>query len=141
MNRLRNMDGFTLMETLISLSILLLLLVITAPFIFQQFDRFQVKQFLHLFESDVLFAQNNAIGGVGRTSVYFDQEYYIVLDGQYKLIERTYPKDVSVRATTRRITFNASGNIIDPKTINIDHLEKRYQIVFPFGKGRFYVKE
>lgn len=135
--------GFTLLETIMSLTIISILFTISMPLMMKQLKAYETKQFITVLESDILYAQNNALGksGSGRTRVEFNEQDYTITENAYRLVQRAYPNQLKINAGIRRVTYNNAGNIIDPKSIDVIHDNKRYQLTFPFGKGRFYVNE
>lgn len=141
--KMQGEGGFTLLETLLSLTIITILFTMSMPLMLKQLKAYETKQFIAVLESDILYAQNNALGksGSGRTRVQFNEKDYTITENAYGLVQRPYPNQLKINAAVRRVTYNNSGNIIDPKSIDVIHDHERYQLTFPFGKGRFYVNK
>lgn len=135
--------GFTFLETILSLFIITLLFTITAPFIYKQLTQYQKDHFMTLFSSDVQFIQNLSMGNNESARMYLQKDHYVVYQthGSAKMSRRPYPERFKISTSNLQIRYNFSGNLLDPKSIYMTFEDENFQIVFPFGKGRFYVRE
>lgn len=139
-----NSSGFTLLEMLFSLAILMILLTITVPLVFSTIEKQTEKEFFKVFKSDVLFLQNQSIGTNQYYRLVFYDDHYKIIDSSTgeSLVVRTYPNQLTVDGRLlKRISFNARGTIKQPGTMTISTEETTYRIIFPLGKGRFYIDE
>lgn len=137
-------DGFTLIEMLIVLTILYLIIIISVPLVTSTFAKVEEKQFLNTFQSDVLYLQNISIGSKDHIRMMFREDHYEISNYMKNrtLIYRDYPDNMSIDARTMKyVSFNDKGSIRYPGVIHMETALKSYRIVFPLGKGRFYVDE
>ena len=139
----KQINGFTLIEMLFVVMILGVLIFIAVPIVIKSIERQEIKQFFAVLEADVFFIQNQALGTRQNYRIVFDEDYYIILgDKNGNDIKRHYPthftQDVKIN---NRVTFSTQGTIIDPIKLLFKHRDTKYKIVFPLGKGRYYVEE
>jgi competence protein ComGD len=143
-----NQSGFTLIESIIVLSIFLLIASLSLYLIKPHYLFFEKERFISLFTSDILFSQQYAISKQKRLAVYIDHQenYYYVLDikANKKIIDREIPASVVVEQGTlgkRDIEFDIlpDGGTTKFGTFFFAVEQNRYRIVFQIGAGRFYV--
>lgn len=140
----KNEYGFTLIELLITLTIIAFIISLSAPFLINIFERQAEKQFITLLEQDILLLQNSSFGKYEYNRIIFRDDHYTLAfkTDREKYITRHYPKHLTLRYNnTNIINFNHKGTIVNPGTISIKSKHMNKKIVFPFGRGRFYVKE
>lgn len=138
--------GFTLIETLVVLTIFLIILSLASS-LFPNFMKNQeTEQFLRQLSDDIHYAQAYAIshqqyidvviGASGET--YVSKGVWIG-----KLYERKIPKDIVFRqgSMNLKITFASNGNITSAGTWFIDSQLHTYKITFNIGKGRFRIEK
>jgi len=139
-----NKNGFSLIELLVVLSMLSIILFIAVPFSYSMIERQQTQQFLNLLESDVFFVQNQSFATYETARLIFRDDHYIVFvnlnDEQPKI--RYYPKHIQVNHDkNNRITFSNNGYYSSPNTISMSVSGKKYNLIFPLGKGRYYIEK
>lgn len=140
-------NGFTLIEMLFVLSICSIIITLSVPLIFSTLEKQEEKRFLETFEFDVLYMQNLSIGKTdGYLRIEFYEDNYSILNGttDETLLVRNYPKHVTVTINTwamKSISFNKNGVIKFPGNVSIVINNTEYILVFPLGKGRFYIDE
>ena len=100
-----NQSGFTLIESLIVLSIFLLIASLSIYLIKPHYLLFEKERFISIFTSDILFSQQYAISQQRKLFVYIDpiENDYYVLDTvtNKRIIDREIP--ASVEICTRNI--------------------------------------
>lgn len=141
--RLKSNRGFTLLEVIFTLSMLSIIVSLSAPIIFSILDSQSEKQFFDLLFSDLLLIQIASHGvNSGKAYVEFEDYSYTVhvdKNGYKRKIKRSYPsgwkKDERL---FDEISFK-NGTIRKPGTILIQSENTDYRIIFPLGKGRGYV--
>lgn len=141
MYQLNEQAGFTLIELLFVLMIVSLLSFLAVPAVYRAYQEQQIEQFFQLMESDVLFAQNRALEATGQVKVLFNEDHYRIMIEMKEMDKREYPEHLTFRAvSTTNVRYNRNGTIQNPLTLSFyDQQDKRIKVVFPFGKGRFYV--
>src|SRR5690625_3068594 len=140
----KQINGFTLIEMLFSIIILGLLSFIVVPSIFKSIERQEIKQFFNVLESDIFYIQNQAIGTRKYFRITFDENYYIVVDDSKNNneIKRYYPKHFTQKIKIKNIiTFTNDGTVSRSAKVLFTHRDTTYKLVFPLGKGRYYVEE
>lgn len=135
--------GFTLIETLFALSILSLLLLLIPKHQMEYMEKLENQQFFETLEMDVLYLQNT-MGTQEIVIPYilkFSPDSYSILINNNTHIKREFPPSVALtNPYLKEITFSMGGVIKNPQAILMDVGGEPYRIVFPFGKGRFYVE-
>lgn len=136
--------GFTLIETLFALSILSVILLLIPKHQVEQINKLENQHFLGTLEMDVLYVQNKrSTQEISKSYILrFYPDNYSILFNYSTEIRREYPPLFSLDTPfPKDIEFSVGGVIKNPQSIFISFGEERYRIVFPFGKGRFYVEE
>lgn len=138
-------NGFTLIEMLVTLSILSILFLLTVPVQSELLGKQQEEQFIETLKQDVLFIQNHSSKHT-RDEMYirFYDNHYSILSGVNKpFAERDYPADWTLVASnqTRLLRFVQSGTVLQPRTLVMYTPSEKLFIVFPLGKGRFYIEK
>ncbi|WP_080874601.1 competence type IV pilus minor pilin ComGD [Oceanobacillus timonensis] len=140
----RTEQGFTLIETLFALSILAVMLLLVPKLQVEQTDKLELKQFLDTLEMDVLYLQNTAsTQEINMPYVLkFHPDNYRITLNRSTVITREYPSQFSLESSyPKDVAFYVRGIIKNPQTIWVSLAGEPYQIVFPLGKGRFYVEK
>ncbi len=133
-----------MIETLFALSVLSIILLLMPKLQVEQMDKLELQHFLDTLEMDVLFLQNTKstqqINGIYFLRFYPD--HYRILLKHSTQIKREYPAQFSLETSNPKdVEFYAGGVTRNPQTIRISLAGEPYRIVFPFGKGRYYVEE
>lgn len=144
-NKIINQNGFSLVELLFVLGILSFLLLLIVPLSLNHLEHQREMKFLEQLKYDVLYIQNISMTNKTRTAhLYMSEDYYQIYDrtihdGQ---IKRYYPDtwNVDTRVMSQ-IAFNKNGTMQSPGKFTIQTKQKTYEIIFPLGKGRFYIVE
>lgn len=139
--------GFTLIESLLVLSIFLLISLVTAFSIKPQYELKQSEMFLTQLKSDLLFGQQYAISHQKEVTVVISekQHYYYLRSGfnLTPIVMRNYAENITISPGSLPLTFNfsPSGTINKFGSLYIQCWSKHYRLTFLIGKGRFYVVE
>jgi|SRR5690625_2530065 len=140
----KRINGFTLIEMLLTIGILGLLSFIVVPSIYKSIERQELVQFFNVLESDVFYIQNQALGTRKNFRIIFDEDYYIIA-GPFNSgidIKRYYPKHLKQEIKiNHRVTFTSNGTVSDSTKVLFNYRDTTYQLVFPLGKGRYYIEE
>lgn len=145
MDHSRSEQGFTLLETLLVLSIVIVITSIPILKLAPLYQQQKTQHFLEQLEDDLLYAQLYALSNSATVRVYFyyQQSTYRVIVGSTNqpILTRSYDKDIKIDPFTlgSTVTFRSNGNVSNAGTIRITIQEARYNLVFMIGKGRFYV--
>jgi len=142
LNAMNNENGFTLIELLLSLSIVMMMLLLVVPISLSTLESAEEKQFFQTLEFDVLYIQSIAHEDILTTIRFADNHYLITRGNQQGTIRRDYPKGVTINARANNIiTFEHHGSVRNPRTIEIHTKHGSYRMIFPFGKGRYYIEK
>lgn len=143
-----NQSGFTLIESIIVLSVFLLIASLSLYLIKPHYLLFEKERFISLFTSDIFYSQQYAISHQKRLFVYINQKenYYYILDKETnkRIIDREISPTVKVEQGTlgkRDIEFDIlpDGGTSKFGTFFFTVEQNRYKVVFQIGVGRFYV--
>lgn len=134
--------GFTFIETLISLSVLSLLLILTVPLVSSTVKSQEKSLFLKTLQSDILYVQNYSLGiREYRTKLAFHKTFYTVHKNLTESpITRKLPEGWEVERSMYHTIYFLNGTIGSAGTIRINTNEGHVlKIIFPLGKGRCYI--
>jgi competence protein ComGD len=142
---LRNQKGFTLIESLIVLSIFLIISSITAFSIKPQYYSAVDKTFISQLKADLYYGQQYAIANQMEVKViFYEHEHrYLISTVSKQLVERNHSPMITVTQGTIQLVFkfNSNGNVDRFGTLYIRTQQKNYRLTLLIGKGRFYVME
>lgn len=139
--------GFTLIESLIVLSIFMILTLITTMSIKPQYFIKDDELFIEQLSADLYFAQAYAISHQSETYLAFkESEYQYIIKtspDQPPLLERQYSNRIKAYGGTLSlyVKYLPDGNISKFGSFYISIGEKLYKYTFLIGKGRFYVTQ
>lgn len=139
--------GFTLIESLIVLSIFMILSSVTVISLKPQQSVLNDEAFLTQLKADLYYAQAYAISHQQEVSVVFspaNHSYSLLLrSGQEHLLDRTYSTDIELIEGTITLYFKYlhDGTVNKFGTFLIISRDKTYVMTILIGKGRFYVTE
>ncbi|WML45292.1 competence type IV pilus minor pilin ComGD [Neobacillus sp. PS3-40] len=140
-------QGFTLIESLLVLSIFLIISSVTIFSVKPQYERTNSEAFLTQLQADLFYAQQYAISHQKEISINFipDQHYYYIRD-RYDLplvVERHYSQTVFVSPGSLPLYFKflPDGNASKFGSIYIKCGSKHFRLTVLLGMGRFYVIE
>ncbi|WP_090234320.1 competence type IV pilus minor pilin ComGD [Fictibacillus solisalsi] len=146
MKRGTEVNGYSLVELLIVLSISGILLGVTAVSLQSYYKSREVHFFLEQLKRDLYFTQRQAVvhQKVVFLHIYPDQHRYVVGSGTssvFKEVRYADQVDVESSTMTMKITYTKNGNISSSGTLLIKTSAGKYRLVFLLGKGRFYVEK
>lgn len=139
--------GFTLIESLIVLSIFMILSSVTVFSLKPQHSIIDDEAFLTQLKADLYYAQAYALSHQMDVSVVFspkDFTYSLMpRSGQEHLLDRTYSTEIEVAEGTIPIYFRylSDGMVNKSGTFLIRSRDRTYMVTILIGKGRFYVTE
>lgn len=140
-----NCQGFTLVETMIVLTVFIVIASITTFFLKPQFQVIDKQFFLTQLANDLYYAQLYAISNQVEVNVNIlpDQHlyYFRVRQGNQELLRRVYSEEVLIYEGSLNLNFRylADGNINKFGSFFIRIGNERYKLTTLLGKGRFYV--
>src|SRR5699024_4590448 len=142
MTKLKNETGFTLLELLFVLMIVMLLVWIAFPTLHKQYVKHELAHFFRVFDSDILFIQNLALDGWDLWITLKNDHYIVNASNNNSIHTRHYTKHLDPQTVASdQIEYSNTGSVKNPYTYNFyDVNNKRYKVVFPFGKGRHYIE-
>ena len=141
-----NQNGFTLIESLLVLSIFMIISSITVFSLKPQHSVLEDEAFLTQLKADLYYSQQYAISHQHEVSVVIlpaQYKYYMLLRPELPpIIMRNYSKNINLATSTLPLYFKFlnDGNVNQFGTLLIQTTNKTYQMTVLIGKGRFYVK-
>jgi competence protein ComGD len=142
-----NQKGFTLIESLLVLSIFMIISSVTVFALKPQHTVIEDKAFLTQLKADLYYAQQYAISHQHEVSVVFmpdEYKYYMFLrTEQPRIVERNYSTNFYLKEGTIPLYFKFlnDGNVNKFGSFFIQTKNKSYRLTVLIGKGRFYVIE
>ena len=139
--------GFTLIESLLVLSIFLILSMVTVVSLQPQHSVLQDEAFVTQLRADFLYSQQYAISHQDDVSVVLDtsqNKYYMIAKTERPpIVMREYSTHIHLIEGTMPLyfAFLADGNVNKFGSFLIQTEKKTYRVTFLIGEGRFYVKE
>ncbi|WP_456278303.1 competence type IV pilus minor pilin ComGD [Bacillus sp. AK128] len=140
-------DGFTLMEMLIVLSIIIMLVSFSFFHVRAVYQARVIQQFFEQLQQDIWLGQQYAIShskGVELT-FYETEDFYDIREGGVRslIVKRTIKSEVKLRplTITNPIKFNAGGNINSPGSMYVTYHHHTYKVTFLLGRGRFRIEK
>jgi len=142
----KNSDGFTLVELLVVLSIIMLLLVFPIIQVRKIEEEQKLILFLQMLQNDIFLAQRNAAVHQLPTRIIFSNGCYVIEDNLLNppILKRTFDTELTITYLSLKapLRFNQDGNISSSGTISITYKNSKYIVTFYLGSGRFtYVKK
>lgn len=140
-------NGFTLIESLLVLSIFMIISSITVFSLKPQYSVLEDEAFLTQLKADLYYSQQYAISHQHEVSVVIlpaQYKYYMVLRPDLPpIIMRNYSTNIYLAEGSIPFYFKflSDGNVNQFGSFLIQTKNKKYQMTFLIGKGRFYVKE
>ena len=143
----KNEQGFTLIESLLVLSIFLIISLITVFSVKPQYEMTTSETFLTHLQADLFYAQQYAISHQTEVTINFmaDQHFYYIQE-TYKLpyfVERHYSENIQVSPGSLPLYFKflPDGHASKFGSIYIKCGSKRFRVTVMLGMGRFYAVE
>jgi competence protein ComGD len=143
----RNANGFTLIEMLLVLFIIMTIMTISYFHLRTSYEEKVIKQFLELFQEDIWLAQGYAISHSQsiELSIFNDQSYYDLRESGFRKLvyKRSFDHELQLRplTITNPIKFLPNGNINQPGTMYVMYDQQTYKVVFQLGRGRFHIEK
>jgi len=144
-NKQSNETGFTLIEVLLILFIIVVMLMSLPPLFHSVQDTINEKYFLQQYKEDLFYAQSLAISR--RRTVYYqydsNKKTYKITDHRGNVyLQRQVPDDVVIsHGHLAKFHFLGDGNISSFGNIWVQVNGKTYQIFISIGSGRFEIFE
>ncbi|API90530.1 type II secretion system GspH family protein [Virgibacillus pantothenticus] len=140
--RLKQTNGFTLIEMLIVLSIMLIMLGLVLPPLSSHVNKINSNHVIDKLASDVMKIQHMHATTYGAVKIQLYHDKYVVLNSTRIIQQVHLPEGFWFNQNANHfIEFNKNGNIKRPRTFYLYSPTTRYKIIFPFGKGRFRVEK
>jgi competence protein ComGD len=143
----KKQHGFTLIESLLVLSIFMIITSVTAFSLKPHSFIVDDNVFLTKLQADLLYAQQYAISHQCEVSVMFSEEQFTYsIYSRYDLlplVERKYSPNINVYGGSLPLYFKflTDGNVSKFGSFYIKTSAKNYRVTFLIGKGRFYIIE
>lgn len=142
----KGQSGFTLIESLLVLSIFLIISSITAFSLKPQYFMVNNNVFITQLQADLLYAQQYAISHQCEVFIRLTETGGYTIYYRYDmppLVNRPYPEDITINGGTLPLSFKflPDGNVNQFGSFEINTCCKKYRFTVLIGKGRFYVVE
>lgn len=136
--------GFTLIEVLLVISIVTIMVAVTGVIQSRTHDKLQFERWYQQFDRDILFLQQQTM--LTRTNDQFNirpsTNSYEIRSSPLEApsLQRDMPSEWEVSLLTLQmpLSFTRAGTIRNPGMFRIVTKHNRYDVYFPFGKGRSY---
>lgn len=149
MKHLRLVDnkGFTLIEALLVLSIVIIISSISLIQLRPLHESKKIDHFLEQLQNDIFFSQQYAISHNEGAKLLFsvNGSYYRLSRGNSNeiIFHRKIDPSIKIILTTlgSNLVFTSNGNIQRAGEILFKYRDTTYVVTFLLGKGRFYVSQ
>lgn len=145
--KLRSSDGFTLLESLIVISVVSIVLLFGVFSLNPIMELMQKRMFISQLESDLYYAQSHAINRKERVSIIFsrsDNRYSATGESSGILFNRGLQHSVKISGGSLnqlRLHITPEGTINNFGSVIFDLNNQTIELNFHIGRGRFVVKE
>lgn len=138
--KLNEEEGFTLLESLLVLSLASILLIAVFTTLPPAYDNTAVRQAARQLKNDIMLTQQTAISRQQRTKILFHKKEYQLVIGD-TFIERPYARGLSIELLTLkdRLEFNEKGHPNAGGKIRVKGHDA-YDITVYLGSGRVNVE-
>lgn len=137
----KNSNGFTLVEMLLVLSLIMILIILPITHIKQIEDHQKTVLFLQMLQNDIFLAQRNATVKQIPTTIIFYNGFYEIHDNLLNppIVRRQYDKEITTTFLTLKhpLRYTSDGNISNSGTIAVRYKKIEYLLTFYLGSGRF----
>lgn len=139
--------GFTLIESLLVLSVFMILTSVTVFYVKPQYNRTEKEEFMAMLQSDLMYAQQYAISHQHELTVNLlgGEHYYYIRDrvDLPMVAERTFANNIKILTGSFSLYFKITpgGNVNKFGSFYVQIGDRKYQVTLMIGKGRFYVSE
>lgn len=138
-------NGFTFIELLLVLLITSILTLIGTNLSFATLHKQYEKQFFSTLTEDLRYIQNISISDEQADArIFFDSTFYKITTNQSSSpsLTKSLPKGWKINdGTFKNIIFNSNGTLRHSGTIHIRTPQADFKVVFPLGKGSYYVSK
>lgn len=147
MNERKFESGFTLIEMLIVMSVIMIISIFSFHSFQTYNDQKKLDSFMKQLEEDLFFAQMMALANQKNAKVIFFEDTYIINyyeNNSKKRIELTkyYSEgvkiDIFTSAMNREVIFLSNGNVQEFGRFRVKYKNLKYFVIFQLGRGRFY---
>ena len=140
-----NQKGFTLIETLIAITITGMIYLVSIPPFIKLYDYMKLNQAISTFQSDLYFVrESNMLSNPLTLRIYHKQNYYVILQNGTKIIlNRQLPTGVTIPANLNMtdIRFNNLGHTTSGRTLTMQSEQFKKNIVFSIGIGGIDIRD
>lgn len=142
---LNNQQGFTIVESLIVLAVIVLFAQLSIVSIQKFYQKVEKNLFFDQLQTDIYYAKAKAINQKSSVILeFFPQlnKYEIYNFQDERGLVREFPESVQIKRTNlQRIYFRETGTISSFGTVTFEYEGKEIKLIFNIGQGRFYVEE
>ena len=143
---LKGSKGFTLIETLIVLSVATLMLSFSIITINTFTVYMEKKMFIDQIQTDLYYAHAVAVGRKETLTVRFSpsgQRYEVVLRSKGKtIIEKRLPSSIYIESSNLpSFTITPDGTVSNFGKVTFRQNDRVFELNFSIGRGRFYIQE
>ncbi|MFC4320746.1 competence type IV pilus minor pilin ComGD [Litchfieldia salsa] len=141
----KDQKGFTLIEILIVISILVMITTIPTLRLSPSYQQKVIDQFFDQLTDDLLLSQQYALSHSDTVKVYFyssSSSYRAILvESNTEIISRNYDENITINPNTLGsiLVIRSNGNVNKAGTMQVIYGQEKYNVVFQLGRGRFYV--
>nr|WP_281258864.1 competence type IV pilus minor pilin ComGD [Planomicrobium soli] len=141
-----NEGGFTLLEMLLVLAILMTVVAIAIPAYWKHEVRQEEQRFFRLLLHDIHYAQSESYRSQRAAMVVFrgtSQSYEVVTDIFQPAVTRKLPESVTIKRTSNlnEIYYGANGSVSRSGTLRFETSAGERVLVVYLGKGRVVLSE
>jgi len=146
MKRLQNERGYTLIEMLIVLFVVMTLTAIVTKFSLKIAEAKEIERFFNQMQLDLQFIQTYSMQHNEYIFMHFEspsQRYSIKKDFYTTLYTRPFPQGVELllsRSNILTISYNFKGNVMTPGTLYFKTPQGTKKVVISLGRGRSRVE-
>lgn len=147
MNECSKQNGFTLIEMLIVMSVIMLISLFNIHSFQNYMEQKKIDSFMEQLEEDLLYAQMCAMANQAITYVrFYDDRYFIEYyengSNEKTTYCRFYQEGIKIQFLTnsmgKKVIYNPSGNVKEFGKFQVKYKKLKYTVVFQLGRGRFY---
>lgn len=142
---MKNNKGFTLIEVLVVLSIKLLTILLIVSLTYDDLTETKMDVFFAELKSDVDLVQSHNYQTDNFYEIIFNKNSYKLTkntSNQFiNIKKRSYPEGVTVETRNfKRVIYQKNGTFKTPgRVIFKEDNQRSHELIFPFGKGGFYI--
>ncbi|MFJ5789288.1 competence type IV pilus minor pilin ComGD [Lysinibacillus sp. NPDC093197] len=146
MNCQKNERGYTLIEIVIVLFVVMTLIAIVTQFSLKVAEAKEIERFFSQIQLDLHYLQTYSMQHKDYIFMKFEsssQRYSIKKDFYTNIYIRPFPKGVELlsdRSTVQTIRFNFRGNVMTPGTVYFKTPQGTKKVVITLGRGRARVE-